>query len=99
MKHSKLILLLLLVMRNTALLAATLNIPAGHPRLWFTSPAELSQARSWYASNPTNPANDDYLGMAFQSLMTQDPSGCQQAIQPALDIQIDTSQVSSDSAR
>ncbi len=80
-------------------LSADLNLPTTHPRLWFTTEAELTQARQWYQNNPSNPAADDYLGLAFRGLMTEDVDDCQQAKDHALSIEIDISQISSDSAR
>ena len=79
--------------------AAQLNVPSEHPRLWFTTPAELTAAKLWYQNNPWDPNNDDYLGLAFQGLMTDSVSDCQTAAQQAVDIEIDISQISSDSAR
>lgn len=84
---------------SSSLMAANLNIPNEHPRLWFTSATELAQARAWYQNNPTNPDNDDYLGLAFRGLMTENASDCQLAKDHALNIDIDISQISSDSAR
>ncbi|WP_223789270.1 heparinase II/III-family protein [Marinicella meishanensis] len=84
---------------STSSLAADLTIPNDHPRLWFTSEAVLAQARTWYQNNPTNPANDDYLGLALRGLMTENASDCDSAKDHAMSIEIDISQISSDSAR
>ncbi len=89
----------LLLIVFTPSMAADLNLPEAHPRLWFTSQAELAQARNWYQNNPTNPDNDDYLGLAFRGLMTDNANDCQVAKDHAMSIQIDISQISSDSAR
>ncbi|WP_395375781.1 hypothetical protein [Marinicella sp. W31] len=89
----------LLMATSIPSISADLTLPNTHPRLWFTSEAELKQAREWYQNNPTNPNNDDYLGLAFRGLMTQSTSDCQQAKEHAMDIEIDISQISSDSAR
>ena len=79
--------------------AAQLNVPTEHPRLWFTTPQELASAQQWYQNNPTNPDSDDFLGLAFRGLMTSNSGDCQTAAQHAVDIEIDVSQISSDSAR
>lgn len=80
-------------------IAAKLNIPNTHPRLWFSNAAELNQAKAWYQNNPWTPDNDDYLGIAFRGLMIDNAQDCQVAAQHAVDINIDISQISSDSAR
>ncbi len=76
-----------------------LNVPAGHPRLWFSDATLLQQARDWHQQNPTSPDGDDFLGLAFRGLMTESSSDCQAAVAGAMAIEIDTTQISSDSAR
>lgn len=56
-----------------------LDLPASHPRLWFTSMEKLQQARSWYAAEDLAPGqlenhdNDNHaiaLDLCFDYLMT-----------------------------
>lgn len=43
------------------LLAASLQIPAGHPRLWFGNAQRLQQARHYFQAHPLEPGGDPYL--------------------------------------
>jgi hypothetical protein len=56
-----------------------LDIPAGHPRLWFT-PDRLTQAQSWYAANPFTPRSDDPWGNALSYQLTGNTAHAQRAI-------------------
>ncbi|MFN7939524.1 MAG: malectin domain-containing carbohydrate-binding protein [Bryobacteraceae bacterium] len=64
---------------------AGLDIPAAHPRLWFT-PGRLAQARAWYASNPFTPSSSDYIGQAFRYLMTGETQYARSAIAHAVSV-------------
>src|SRR5579864_1981708 len=78
-----------------------LNIPANHPRLWWT-PERLMRAKSWYRANPFTPASDDPIGNAMRYLMTGDPSYARVGVNWMLDFTISSSElsgVSSDNAR
>jgi hypothetical protein len=48
----------------TGAVASGLTIPAAHPRLWWT-PERLARAKTWLASNPQNPRDDDFSGQIF----------------------------------
>ena len=93
----KIYLLLLVCVFDTN--AATINIPSGHPRLWFTSAESLNQARHWYETNQITPGADDYLAQAFVSVMTETPGSCQQAVDYANNVVIDVGGTASNSAR
>lgn len=56
------------------------EIPEAHPRLLFSTPALLAQARTYYADHPTSPDDNDALGLAFRGLMTEDAAACRRAI-------------------
>ena len=60
--------------------AAQLNIPNGHPRLWFGSPARLQQARDHFTTDPFTPAGADIqYERALRGLLTNNVSDCDQA--------------------
>ncbi|MGL4230237.1 MAG: hypothetical protein ACRCWJ_02625, partial [Casimicrobium sp.] len=58
----------------------TLAIPSTHPRLLFTSAADLTRARAWYATHSYTPATTSAIDQAFVGLMTQTASNCRTAI-------------------
>ncbi len=58
----------------------TLNIPAAHPRLLYTTPADLARARTWYAANTIIPDTRSAIENAYVGLMTQSATSCRTAI-------------------
>jgi hypothetical protein len=64
---------------------ATLDIPATHPRLLFTTAEDLARARAWYAL-PGNALGGTPRAVqkAFVGLMTEDAALCRQAVEDVL---------------
>jgi hypothetical protein len=57
-----------------------LNIPSTHPRILFTSSADLARARTWYATNTITPQTTSAIQQAYVGLMTQNSTACRNAI-------------------
>lgn len=55
--------------------SASLDIPAGHPRLWFGNPERLAAARAYHATHPINPAGDMYM-RALRGVLTSNADDC-----------------------
>ena len=62
----------------TPVLAASLQIPAGHPRLWFGNAQRLQQARDYFAAHPIDPGSDPYL-RAMRGVVTGNVADCSAA--------------------
>ncbi len=58
----------------------TLNIPATHPRILFTTAADLARARTWYSTHTISPPSTSAIHQAYVGLMTQTASNCRTAI-------------------
>jgi hypothetical protein len=58
---------------------ASLTIPATHPRLLFTSAADLTRARDWYLTHPLG-STPRAVQKAFVGLMTSNATLCRQAV-------------------
>jgi len=63
----------------------TLAIPASHPRILFSSAADLARARAWYATHTYTPAARSAQDWAFVGLMTQNATACRKAIGLVMD--------------
>ncbi len=79
---------------NPAMPAGTIEIPATHPRLWWT-PERLKRARKWYKKAGWRPKGrpyygDDYLDHAFVYMMTGDKKAGRKAVDWALGIELQT---------
>ena len=57
-----------------------LNIPATHPRILFTTAADLARARTWYSTHTISPPSTSAIHQAYVGLMTQTASNCRTAI-------------------
>lgn len=57
-----------------------LTIPATHPRILFTSAADLARARTWYAANTITPPSGSAIHQAYVGLMAQSATNCRTAI-------------------
>lgn len=83
---------------------SSLSIPTTHPRLLYTSTAELVRARGWYASHPLA-STPSAIERAYVGLMTQNATLCRQAVELVLndpDYQLESGYeggVASDQAR
>ncbi len=55
-----------------------LTIPAAHPRLWWTT-ERLARAKTWLASHPQDPRDDDFTGQIFVHAVSGDDD-CSRAI-------------------
>lgn len=68
----------------TASAAATLELPAGHPRLWYGNAERLQQARDYYQANPFTPSGSDLsrlnLARALRGVLTTNDADCDQAV-------------------
>ncbi len=62
-----------------------LAIPVTHPRLLFTSAADLSRARMWYSTHTYTPSARSAMDWAFVGLMTQSATACRKAIGLVMD--------------
>jgi hypothetical protein len=75
---------LLALMNLAPALAATVNVPATHPRLWYGNSARLSQARTYYQTTPFTPSGSDQTRLnqarALRGLMTQNDADCDLAV-------------------
>jgi hypothetical protein len=71
------------VMVSAQSTAYGLNIPAGHPRLWWT-PDRVTRARAWLQSNPFTPRPDDPMGLATRCVLTGEANYCQSAVNYAM---------------
>ncbi|WP_395682160.1 hypothetical protein [Dokdonella sp.] len=60
----RIVFVLLALTASASALAASLQIPAGHPRLWFGNAQRLQQARDYFAAHPLDPGSDPYLRAA-----------------------------------
>ena len=65
-----------------------LTIPIGHPRLWWT-PDRVARAKTWLASHPQDPRDDDYMGQLF--LHAVSGADCSKAISWAMAYTVDDS--------
>jgi hypothetical protein len=73
-------LLCALLLCSVGLPAANLQIPAGHPRLWFGNPARLAQAQSHFATNPFTPQGADIqFERALRGVLTGNTGDCDTA--------------------
>jgi hypothetical protein len=81
--HSGWLALVLLACAGQAA-AASLAIPAGHPRIWYGNEARLAQARAHFASAPFTPAGNDATERNTQSalrgLLTGNAADCDAAV-------------------
>jgi len=64
--------------------AVPLNIPAGHPRLWYGNAARLAQARAYYQTTPFTPAGGDATDLnasrALRGLIANNSGDCTTAV-------------------
>lgn len=61
--------------------AAELDIPAAHPRLWFSDAARLAQAQAHFAGQPFTPGGEDApYEYALRHLLTGNIADCAPAI-------------------
>jgi hypothetical protein len=64
--------------------AATLAIPATHPRIWYGNAQRLAQARTYFASSPFTPAGSDATDVnmhrALRGLLTSNAGDCDAAV-------------------
>ncbi|UXI70059.1 hypothetical protein [Tahibacter amnicola] len=66
----------------SAVHAASLNIPAGHPRLWYGNATRLAQARTYNQTVPFTPTGSTTqlnAGRALRGLLTNNTTDCDQA--------------------
>jgi hypothetical protein len=60
--------------------AVQLDIPAGHPRLWFNDAGRLASAQQYWAQHPLTPSGEDAaFEYALRGLLTGSSSDCRQA--------------------
>lgn len=63
------------------LAAANLQIPAGHPRIWYGNAARLAQAQAYFGSQPFVPqGNEIQLQRALRGLLTGNNADCDLAV-------------------
>ena len=75
------ILLLLACLLAGSAAAANLQIPSGHPRLWFGNPARMAQAQAHFATTPFTPAGGDIqFERALRGLLTANNTDCDAAV-------------------
>ena len=61
--------------------AANLQIPSGHPRLWFGNATRLAQAQAYFATTPFTPAGSDIqFERALRGLLTTNNADCDAAV-------------------
>jgi hypothetical protein len=61
--------------------AANLQIPSGHPRLWFGNAARMAQAQGHFATTPFTPAGGDIqFERALRGLLTANNTDCDAAV-------------------
>ena len=60
--------------------AANLQIPSGHPRLWFGNATRLAQAQAYFVATPFTPAGGDIqFERALRGLLTASNADCDAA--------------------
>jgi hypothetical protein len=81
--------------------AITLSIPSGRPRLFFSDPNRLAQARAWATSTGFTPNASDPEELALHYLLTGNTTSARTAINQLMALQINTDAgvTASDSAR
>jgi hypothetical protein len=81
--------------------AATLSIPSGRPRLFFSDPARLAQARAWAQSTNFTPNTADAEELALHYLLRDNVASARSAIDKLMALQIPSGAnvTSSDPAR
>jgi len=61
--------------------AANLQIPSGHPRLWFGNATRLAQAQAYFVATPFTPAGGDIqFERALRGLLTASNADCDAAV-------------------
>src|SRR5688500_4938800 len=67
-----------------AVVAASLDIPTTHPRLWYGNAARLAQARTYFQNTPFTPSGSDLTRLnqqrALRGLLTQSNADCDLAV-------------------
>lgn len=89
-----------LVLGTAAACAATLDIPATHPRLWFGEPGRLAAARAFYPANPVAANNamngDNARHRALRALMTGNAAECAVAVEWAMRFDLEAADANGD---
>jgi hypothetical protein len=74
-----------------------MNIPSGHPRLWFNA-ERLARAQQWYQANPFTPSASHPVDNALAGLLSGQASYCRTAINWMLGITIPDGQLNGTSS-
>ncbi|GMU44767.1 MAG: hypothetical protein IT479_16480 [Xanthomonadales bacterium] len=73
--------LLALLLHATTTAAVNLQIPSGHPRIWYGNAARLAQAQTYFGSTPFTPqGNDIQFERALRGLLTANNGDCDAAL-------------------
>jgi hypothetical protein len=78
--------------------SAALDIPAGHPRIWWT-PDRLAAAKAWYAGNAFTPTPDDPLELSLHYVLTGNTTSARAAIDQLMALDFPLSGTASDPFR
>lgn len=85
---------------STACVAAELDIPATHPRLWFGAPGRLAAARAFYPANPVAAGNamngDNARNRALRALMSGNAAECAVAVEWAMRFDLEAADANGD---
>ncbi len=83
---------------GTGASSTALDIPTGHPRLWWT-PARLTAAKAWAHSNPFTPSSDDPLELSLDYVLNGNAASARNAINQLMNLDIPLSGTASDPFR
>jgi hypothetical protein len=78
--------------------AATLDIPSGHPRLWWTAD-RLAAAKTWVHDNAFTPSSDDPLELSLDYVLNGNVTSARAAIDQLMALDIPLSGTASDPFR
>jgi hypothetical protein len=95
LSKSSLFLIAVILLIGTAPLPAVvvngIDIPTGHPRLWFDA-ARLAQARAWFAANPftasDHAGHDEHRERALECLLGGNATVCRAAVDWAMGVSV-----------
>ena len=75
--------LILTATLSTNLFATQLNIPAGHPRLFYANATRLAQTKTYLATHPLSPSgtsSTDMMELALRGMLNNNTADCDQAV-------------------
>jgi hypothetical protein len=78
--------------------SATLDIPSGHPRLWWTAD-RLTAAKAWAQQHAFTPASDDPLELSLDYVLNGNTTSARSAIDQLMALEIPLSGTASDPFR